>query len=534
MISKSKEEGMKMAVNYVLNISTSFNPDPIEPMMDSIFQQYERVLIESLITSFGLDFLLKDQYGGDVDTIHNVRQFGSDEQMTYKNVLNQKAYENRGPYNSQEYHSDPRYIAKNRESSSKKKAGMLTDAYTDERIALNGKSDLDHVISAKEIHDDRGRTLAGLRGTDLANCEENLQATNPRTNRTKKADSMEEFLEKYGEEYTEKQRTNMRKKDDIARKSYKAKLAKKYYTSPEFAKDLAFSAGNASIRMGARQALGLVFAEMWFSVKAQFQKVEAKDSFNLGDFLMALGKGIKQGYEHSKEKYAELFSRFFSGAIAGALSSLTTTLCNIFFTTAKNVVRIIRQSYASLVEAAKVLFINPENYAFGERMQAVAKIIAIGASVVVGVIVGEAIEKTPLGTIPVLGDAVQAFCGAFVTGVMSCTLLYVLDRNEFINKSIKTLDSLHTIETEISYYRQQADLFERYAAQLMQIDLDAFRNETNLYSGISKSIENADSEDKLKIVLINAAKSIGMIIPWRDYESFDSFVNDKNASMVFE
>ena len=71
--------------------------------MGSIFQQYERVVIESLITSFGLDFIVRDQHGGDVDTVHNVRQIGKDENMSYKNKQNEAAYNNRPEYNSAEY-----------------------------------------------------------------------------------------------------------------------------------------------------------------------------------------------------------------------------------------------------------------------------------------------------------------------------------------------------------------------------------------------------------------------------------------------
>ena len=67
---------------------------------------------------------------------------------------------------------------------------MLKDAYTGEDIPANSTSDLDHVMAAKEIHDDRSRSLAGLKGTDLANSDENLQATNRLTNRTKKTDDM--------------------------------------------------------------------------------------------------------------------------------------------------------------------------------------------------------------------------------------------------------------------------------------------------------------------------------------------------------
>lgn len=521
-----------MTGSYVMNIGKGFIPEPQEPIMPSLFQEYERVLVESLVSSFGLDFLIQDQHGGDVDTIHNVRQIGKDAKMTYKNKENQKAYEARGGYNSREYHSNPRYIAKNREVSAQKKEGTLKDAYTGKRIAPNEKSDLDHVISAKEIHDDRGRVLAGLKGTDLANSKENLQETNQHTNRSKKADSMDEFLNKRGDEYTEKQKENMRKKDAEARKAYETKLAKAYYTSPRFARDLSLAAGKVGVQMGARQALGFVFAEIWFTVKEEFQNIHGE--FQLGEFFERLGDGIREGFERAKEKYGELFSKFLSGTIAGTLSSLVTSLCNIFFTTSKNVVRIIRQSFASLVEAAKVLFINPSDYTFGERMRAVAKIIATGASVVVGTVVSDLIGKTGIAVIPVIGDLVQTFCSAFVSGIMSCTLLYFLDRSEIFNQLVRTLDNIHTIETEINYFRQQANYFEVYAAELMNIDLKKFKQEISLFTNITSRIDNAENEEELNAVLINAFNVIGIKIPWEGHESFDSFMRDKKAVLVFE
>lgn len=520
-----------MSSSYVVGAGGSFYPGPEEPVMKSIFQQYERVLMESLITSFGLDFLVRDQHGGDVDTIHNVRQIGKDGNMAYKNAENQSRYGQQEDYNPLEYHRDARYIAKNKEISAQKKEGKLVDAYTGEKIAPNGKSDLDHVISAKEIHDDRGRVLAGLVGTDLANSEENLQVTNPHTNRTKKAKNMDEFLGKYGNGYTESQKDNMRRKDAIARKAYESKLAREYYTSPKFAKDVTAAAGTVGMRMGARQALGFIFTEIWFTVKEEFQNIRGE--FNLGEFLSALGHGIKRGFERAKEKYAELFSQFFGGAAAGALSSLTTTLCNIFFSTSKNVVRIIRQSYASIVEAGKVLFINPDNYAFGDRMEAVVKILATGASVVVGAIVSDALGKTPIGAIPALGDVVKSFCGAFVTGILSCTLLYFIDGNEMMQRLFCVLNSLHTIETEINYYRQQAEYFERYAAELMNIDLGQFKKETMLYRNVANKIEGAKTEGELNGILRQAVKDLGIAIPWKGNGSFDEFMGDKTAHLVF-
>lgn len=519
-----------MTGSYAIQSNNGFSPEPEDNVMDSIFKQYERVIIESLISSFGLDFLVKDQHGGDVDTIHNVRQTGKDEDMTYKNKTNQSNYENRGEYNSCEYRSDKRYIDKNRRIKRDKESGRLYDTYTDERIRMNEKSDLDHTISAKEIHDDRGRVLAGLKGTDLANSEKNLNATNPHTNRTKKADSMDKFLDKYGNEYTDEQKANMKKSDTIARKSYEAKLAKAYYTSPQFAKDVTFAAGNVGVRMGLRQALGFVFAEMWFAVKEEFEKVGKE--FDFGNLLTAIGNGIKRGFENAKRKYKELFEKFKEGAIAGALSSLTTTLCNIFFTTAKNVVKVIRQSYASIVQAGKVLFINPDNLPFGERIRAIVKMLATGASVVAGSIVVEALSKTPIAGIPIIGDIIQTFCGALVTGILSCTLLCFFDRSEIMNKLVRTLNKIHTIDTEVDYFYRQAEYFEKCAAELMSIDLDKFKEETLMYSNVMSELTESKNEEELNTLLKQALNLIGVQIPWEG--DFDNFMNNKNLVLVFE
>lgn len=518
--------------NYVRNIGQAYYPEKEESTLGSLFREYERVIVESLVTSFGLDFLIKDQHGGDVDTIHNVRQVGSDPLMSYKNAQNQKDYENRGTYDSAAYHSDSRYRSTNKAVSQQKQQGTLKDSYTGESIKGNQHTDLDHVISAKEIHDDPGRVLAGLSGVDLANSEENLKATNPHTNRSKRDSSMDEYLEKHGEEYTEKQKATMRKIDAKARREYDKKVAAAYYTSPKFAKDVAAAAGKVSLFTGVKQVIGLVFTEIWFAVKEEFHAAAQSAGFDIPAFFSALGRGIKLGFQRAREKYKQLCERFLTGAMSGAISSVVTTLSNIFFTTAKNTVRIIRQSFASLVQAAKVLFFNPDNYSFGERMRAVAKILATAASVIVGTLVSELISKTPLGAIPVIGEIVQTFCGSFITGIMSCTLLYILDHNEIINKIIRALDC--QMDRAIEYYRRQADQLEAYAAELMKIDLEQFKRETALYQSIAMKIENADSESTLNRVLKEAYASINAEIPWKGYDSFDSFMKDDKAVLVFE
>jgi hypothetical protein len=500
-------------------------------VMPGLFQQYEGIIIRSLITTFGLDFIIQDQYGGDVDTIHNVNQIGKNSNMVYKNHANEVAYDERGEYNSKDYHSYETYIKINRTLSADKKAGQLDDAYTGERFARNDTTNLDHVDPAKGIHDDRGRVLADIDGPQLANLPENLKMTNEHTNKSKKADDMKTFLKKHGDEYTEAEKKKMLDADQTARKAIEREIEIKYYTSARFRRDLTVAAGKVSVKMGTRQALGFVFTEIWFAVKEEFEKLE-QTGFKPKEFLIAVGNGIKNGLASAKRKFSQLFDAFLSGAIAGALSSLLTSICNIFFTTAKNIVTIMRQVFPSLVEAAKVLFINPECYPFGERMRAVLKILATGASVAVGILVGQGIASSPIGVLPIAGELITGFCGTFVTGIMSCTLLYFLDSNKTINKLVQWLDSIPTVERQIQFYKEQAVYFEEYAAKLENINIDKFKHELQIYRSIADKIESAATPNELNFVLRKTYQELNLKLPWEG--DFKSFITDKSKKMVFE
>ena len=215
------------------------------------------------------------------------------------------------------------------------------------------------------------------------------------------------------------------------------------------------------------------------------------------------------------------------------LASLTTTLCNIFFTTAKNVVRIIRQSWASLVEATKILLFNPDFLPFGERFRAATKIIATGASVVAGTMVGDLIAKTGVAAIPVVGDIVQTFCGTLVTGILSCSLLYLLDRNSAVNKIVQVLNSIPTVDDIVVYYRTQARLLEEYCAKLMNIDLAAFQKEAQSYSEAVSILEDAANEQELNFALRTVCKRLEINSPIGNHKDMDSFMADPNSKLKF-
>lgn len=536
------------------------NDAPIEDAYESIFDQYEKVVIQALATSFGLDFLVQDRYGGDVDTVHNVRKIGKDPNMEYKNKQNADDYANRGDYDSSAYHKDKRYVKINARETAKKEEGKLKDSYTGEKVARNAKMDLDHAISAKEIHDDPGRVLAEIDGEELANCEENLNPTDRSINRSMGKDDMEAYLIKWKEQQparqtrikelkeksklSDKERKElnkleslekinpalMRKKYEAARKAYDAKVNRVYYTSKKFWKDTGIASAKLGISMGLRQALGLVFTEIWFTVRDAIFKCKQ----GTGSLFDAIAKAVKQGLNNAKKKFKTIWQKFIEGAVAGVLSSLVTTLANIFFTTAKNTIKIIRESFASLTRAFNILFVNPDDYPLGDKFVEAAKVLSTGASVVAGSMVAELLRKTPMGAIPVVGDIVPTFCNVLVTGIMSCSFLHFFDRNKMLRKAVAWLNKRPCIDNFTASLKKQAELLTRYLSELMRIDFDLLKRQEEDFSFAAKRLAACRTAKEVNGCLHSVYRRLNLSLPWRGYENLDAFMNDKNSRLVFE
>lgn len=516
-----------------------------EPVYSNLFKEYERVVIESLITSFGLDFIIHktmDKHGGDVDTIHNVRKIGKDTKMTYKNELNKQKYEKLSSYKYSDYHNSKSNFSKIKHEAREKWQATgknIKDEYMGGDIGFYGrtknisptkKAELDHIIATNEIHNDRGRVLAQLDGAELADSDSNLAWTNKSLNASMQNKSIKEYIDS-NQNIDEKTKKNLLEQDAIAREEYNHKINISYYTSKAFWQDTAKASVKIGAAMGARQVLGFIFSEIWFEVKDEFSrgKEYGKSKWK------QIARAVKRGFLNAKLKYKELWDKFIEGSIGGTISSLMTTLLNAFFTTAKIWVRVIRQTWASLVEAIKILFINPDYLPLGERMKAASKIIATAASVVAGSVVSDLIAKTGIGSIPVLGEIIQVFTGSLVTGILSITLLHWLDRSPIVNKMVNFLNKLPTMDNAINYYREQSRILEEYASQLMKIDLDTFQKETKIYQDALIGIEDIDNPIKLNLFLKEIRNKLGIASPFINHnDDINIFMKDLNSKLIFK
>jgi hypothetical protein len=524
---------------FIDSVGIGYDPDPDDDLFSSLFNQYQQVIFRSIITSFGLDAFIQDRHGGDVDTVRNVRSIGSDEMMTYKNAGNMEAYGNQGQYVYRDYHDrnqNYRSTKSNaREYARENTNGVIKDDYTGGDLAFSKsapakvKAELDHVISAKTVHDDRGRVLASLNGTDLANSPDNLKFTNKSLNASMGTDDIPDYIKKHPE-LPDETKAKMMEHYSKSKKSYETTINYTYYASPAFWKDTGKAAASLGGKMALRQALGFFFTEIWFSVKEKLESTVG----GLKSKIHAIAEGIKRGLVRVKRKFKELLSSLFEGAAAGILSSLTTTLCNIFFTTAKHIVRVIRQTWASIVEASKILFFNPDRLPFGERMRAALKIIATGASVVVGTVVQTAVNGTLtkyVGIVPGFGsmlcNIVSTFAGSMCTGFLTISLLFAIDNDPFCGYISGQLGKT------INDYKRQAELFEAYAAELVGINIDELERETAFYRNVALQLRVAESDIKLNRTLLAVNEQLHIPIPWGE-RSLSEFMRDKSAVLCFK
>lgn len=84
----------------------------------------------------------------------------------------------------------------------------------------------------------------------------------------------------------------------------------------------------------------------------------------------------------------------------------------------------------------------------------------------------------------------------------------------------------------VSFFKQQAQALEKYAAKLLNISLEEFHKLTELYESVADSILTAKDNHELNRALKNAHKTLGIDLPWQG--DFDAFMSDKSAHLVFQ
>lgn len=515
--------------------------EPEKSVFQTILDSYEKVLVESLLTAFALDFM-KAEVGGDVDTIHNVRTMKDENgNPLFKNQQNNLEYENRGEYCHKNvegpgtHYQNIIHEARVRERES---GQPVTDAYESKdlffrrgskNLPTDKATNLDHVLAAKQIHDDPGRVLSGISTKDMADDYSNLKWTNEHLNKSMGDKDIPDYIDKHPE-LSEETKERMMNAYNEAKDVYESRLIREYYFNlnnpkcQQFYKDTCVAAAKQGIEMGITQVVGFILAEIWIVTKEELLSLPPGSSFET--ILKKTAEGIKKGFESACLKYKVLIQKFGEGFLAGGLSSLITTLCNIFTTTSSFFIKNLRQILACITRSFGVLLINPDDLEVGDRIKLSMIIMATGASAVAGNYVGVYVGKA-VGSIPVVGPILTRFCTALVTGLLSVSFLIFMDRSKFINDLV---DMMNRIPSEVTDMKEINAYLDKYAAELSEIDIEEFKNETDKYCEIAEKIMNTNDDTELNSLLLDFYKDHQL--PWTG--DFDSFMSDRNNQLVFE
>lgn len=521
-------------------------------------EELHKEVVKSLATTFGLDFLLfDDKKGGDVDTIHNARQYQKYDKDINMSDSFKSDYDNREKYKSERYHADSSYINQGKSDKIKQANEDLNDPYRNKKMTAAENRQLDHTISAKEIDDDAGRMLAGADGVKLANQQTNLNSTHSYINNLKSDKTIDEFLDvvvpqtisnkneriaknqekiKSMPNDTPQQRhelqkikdqvrkdqehidtiksidkEGMRKADKKARDKYNSKINYEYYTSSRFLMNTASVSMHSGFKMGARQSIGIVLAEVWFELKESIPITikKLKSNFTLDAFFVELKVTVENIFSRVSNKFKDIIDSFKDGFLSGILSSITTTVLNVFLTTQRLIGRLIRETWNSLVGALKLIFFNPNKLTAGQLAKEVIRILSAGAAAFIGIVINQQLAQ--FFTFP-FGTEIAAFLSALVTGIIIVGLTYFLDHSPMMKKIWDFLDKFKSkIKITLENFQRINTELDRYLLELSKIEFNLNPQEIEEFSD---SLLLVNDEIRRNIILTEEVNRRNIELPF--------------------
>lgn len=88
------------------------------------------------------------------------------------------------------------------------------------------------------------------------------------------------------------------------------------------------------------------------------------------------------------------------------------------------------------------------------------------------------------------------------------------------------------LQKQLDAYIRINEALSEYLAQLEQIDIERFKEETKQYNELIGLLESAESEDKLNAILRREYETLGIQLPYKG--AFDDFMNDSSSVLEFK
>ena len=308
-------------------------------------------------------------------------------------------------------------FASTRKAARKKatnKDGTITDGYTGEHHDSTEKMEVDHVRSLKGLHEQGGFMLTPEEKEALGNDPDNLIFTKQYINRKK------------GDRQLEDQGLDGRRTRHIKERADKS-VEKQIPKGLDFVQRAAGDGIKTGNRQGQQQALAFLVSELISAVFAEVKDV-FENGWKGGDYnaswLESLKKRLDRVMRYLLNRWKGIAASFGTGWLSGFLSATITALLNMFMRTSKNMVRIIREGFVSIMKAIKVLLFPPEGMSLRQAAHEATKVFATGLVVTGGILAGEYIATL----LPMLGSILGPVLGGLISGLGSLFVIFMLDK----------------------------------------------------------------------------------------------------------
>lgn len=470
-----------------LDLNLQAAPQEARVLLEELQQEFDQTRINDLLAKAQRDIIgaiagplglgkflsVYDKQGGNVTTIHNAQQgiyANADEQY------NRNDYDRGRNSQGMKFAGDGgKSVGATFTSGQLDDNGQLTDGYTGETV-MGKDTSPDHIVSLSSYHKNGGFMQSNTQRADFGTDTENLISTQRSINLSMGDEEKLEWVDKKsnGRKVTNEDHYGIeRERLESAAKRGQA-AAERH--GPSTSEKAAFYTTHAAqtgmtegLKMGAQQAFGMLMVEL-FSCALD----EIKDLYRNGrqseNILAELGDRLKRMGIKIADRWEQMLSGFSGGFISGFISNAVTVLINLFVTTGKRAVRMIREGVFSLLKALKTFLFPPKDMSFAQAAHEALKLLAAGGVVVGGVVLEEAVEKLILSVplfAPIAGVLTAVLVGAAIALSMTfvCYLLDKIDlfgvvRAERDKQVIGALDK--SISTQMAFSESIIEELEGY------------------------------------------------------------------------
>ena len=384
------------------------------------------------------------------------------------------------------------------------KDGFLIDAYTNKEVKADTTSP-DHIYSLSEFHKNGGYMLSDKEKCDFATDKNNLASIDRGINSSLRdkdklewANSKSNGRDITNKEFYEIDKNALSEAVERGRETANAHLPTNKQKTLYYGKELVKSGGKDAAMMAAYSALGVVLRDLAQGIMTEVRlTLEKKEQESFKEIFIRFKNRLQEILAGLKSKWKDIFQGSLEAAITAFLSNIVVFVINLFFTTLKKIVSMIRAGFVSLCQAIKLLTNPPADMPKEVYYQAL-KILTAGiigaASLGLSAVIEKGLQAIPglqplmMFPIPSLGkeqrtvsDVIAVTLSALAGGLLTTIVLYFMDKCRGAGKHDKLQIQLIAqsgvvIQCEISktwYTLDDAyNLFKRKVIETAQIFIE--------------------------------------------------------------